>query len=242
MLKKLTQQSIKVTCLSISLMSGAWAASDDDDDTDYLPYNTKNAQEWSLVKSDERHQIKTYSKQEDNHRYRSFKAVAVFDASLETVARCQFDIENMTSWYMNAVESKMLKRVSDTEYYYYFRLKAPFGVPQRDVAVKATITPYSEKTGTLSISYTAVPDFVPTKVGVVRMPAYEMVLRFKPIGTTQVEEVMEGYVDPDGAGTMPKWMINYVQRRMPYVNMLGKHRTLEKCARSDSPILFKYKE
>lgn len=240
MLKKSKQQTM--TVLSLCLMSGAWAASDDDDNTDYLPYNTKNAQDWSLVKNDERHQIKTYSKQEDNHRYRSFKAVAIFDAPLEAVARCQFDIDNMTSWYMNAIESKMLKRVSDTEYYYYFRLKAPFGVPQRDAAVRAIITPYSEKTGVLSISYSAVPDFVAAKAGVVRMPAYEMVLRFKPLSATTTEEVMEGYVDPGGAGTMPKWMINYVQRRMPYVNMLGKHRTIQKCINSDSPILFKYKE
>ena len=52
---------------------------------------------------------------------------------------------------------------------------------------------------------------------------------------------MEGYVEPGGA-YMPTWLINYAQRRLPYANMLGRQRVIAKCAASDSPIPFKYKE
>lgn len=239
------QKLAKCLGLMVIINSGIFGAAaayakNDDDDTDYLPYaNNKNG-DWVLVRSDEIHHIKTYSKQEDNRRFRSFKAQSVFNVSLEASARCLFDIENMPSWYMNAVEAKMLKRVSDTEYYYYFRLKTPMGVPQRDVVVHAVIVPYSEKNGALTVTYNAAPDFIPARPDVVRMPAYEMVVKFRPLDDNTTEEEYEGYADPGGSN-MPVWLTNYVQRRMPYLNMLGKHRALEKCAKSDSPIEFKYK-
>jgi hypothetical protein len=112
-------------CLALAVAATSHAAKNDDDDdkTEYLPYNAKAVKEWSLIKDDQRHQIKTYSKQEDNRRYRSFKVQGILNGSLEAAARCQFDIDNLTNWYMNAIESKLLKRVSDTEYYFYFRLK-----------------------------------------------------------------------------------------------------------------------
>lgn len=229
-------------CLLLAATTSYAAKNDDDDDTtEYLPYNEKVVKEWSLIKDDKRHQIKTYSKQEDNRRFRSFKVEGVLNGSLEAAARCQFDIENIPSWYMNVTEAKLLKRVSDTEYYFYFYVKMPFGVPHRDVVVHAKVQPYSTKTGFLAISYSAAPDFIPTKSGVIRMPAYETTTRFKPISENQTEEQLEGYVDPGGEG-LPIWLINYAQRRTPYSNMIGRQRVISKCAESDSPIPFKYKE
>ena len=230
-------------CLALALaVTGHAAKNDDDDDkTEYLPYNVKAAKEWSLIKDDQRHQIKTYSKQEDNRRYRSFKSQGILNGSLEAAARCQFDIDNLTTWYMNAIEAKLLKRVSDTEYYFYIRLKMPLGVPQRDVVIHAKVQPYSAKTGFLGITYSAAPDFIPVKPGVIRMPGYEITSKLTPQDSDKIEESLEGYVDPGGAG-LPTWLINYAQRRTPYANMLGRQRAIAKCAATDSPILFKYKE
>lgn len=239
--KHVLQTSLLCLTLALAATSHAAKSDDDDDKTEYLPYNEKMVKEWSLIKDDQRHQIKTYSKQEDSRRYRSFKVQGMLNGSLEAVARCQFDIDNLTTWYMNAIEAKLLKRVSDTEYYFYFRLKMPLGVPQRDVVVHAKVQPYSAKTGFLGISYSAEPDFIPAKPSVVRMPAYETSTKLIPLGAEKVEENMEGYVDP-GGGNMPTWLINYAQRRLPYANMLGRQRVIDKCAASDSPIPFKYKE
>lgn len=229
-------------CLLLAATTSYAAKNDDDDDTtEYLPYNEKVVKEWSLIKDDKRHQIKTFSKKEDGYRFRSFKVQGVLNGSLEAAARCQFDIENIPSWYMNVTEAKLLKRVSDTEYYFYFYVKMPFGVPHRDVVVRAKIQPYSTKTGFLAISYSAAPDFIPTKPGVIRMPAYETTTKFTPINENQTEEQLEGYVDPGGEG-LPIWLVNYAQRRTPYSNMIGRQRVISKCAASDSPIPFKYKE
>ena len=227
-------------CLLLAATTSYAAKNDDDDDpTEYLPYNEKATKEWSLIKDDKRHKIKAFSKKEDGYRFRSFKVQSVLNGSLEAAARCQFDIEGIPSWYMNVTEAKLLKRVSDTEYYFY--VKMPFGVPHRDVVVHAKVQPYSTKTGFLAISYRAAPDFIPTKPGVIRMPAYETSIKLKPTGNDETEEHMEGYVDPGGSG-LPIWLVNHIQRRTPYANMLGRKRAITKCAASNSPIPFKYKE
>ena len=228
-------------CLALVATTSYAAKNDDDDMTEYLPYNEKATKEWSLIKDDKRHKIKAYSKKEDGHRFRSFKVQGILNGSLEAAARCQFDIENIPSWYMNVTEAKLLKRVSDTEYYFYFYAKMPFGVPHRDVVVHAKIQPYSTKTGFLAISYSAAPDFIPIKSGVIRMPSYETITKLRPISEDQTEEQLEGYVDPGGEG-LPVWLVNYAQRRTPYSNMIGRQRVISKCAASDSPIPFKYKE
>ena len=240
--KNLLRKSL--LCLALVLATTSHAAKNDDEDddkTEYLPYNEKAVKEWSLIKDDQRHQIKTYSKQEDNRRYRSFKVKGILNGSLEAAARCQFDVDNITAWYINSIESKLLKRVSDTEYYFYFRLKMPLGVPQRDVVIHANVQPYSAKTGFLGITYSAAPDFIPVKPGVVRMPAYETMIKLTPQDSNKIEESMEGYIDPGGAG-LPTWLINYAQRRAPYANMLSRQRVIAKCAARDTPIPFKYTE
>lgn len=234
----------KLLCLALAVFTTtAHAAKNDDfeDPTEYLPYNEKKPNEWSLIKDDQRHKIKTYSKQEDNRRFRSFKVQGLLKGSLEAAARCQFDIEGITGWYMNSADAKILKKVSDTEYYFYFRVKMPLGVPHRDVVINAKIQPYSTKTGFLGITYTSAPDFIPVKQGVIRMPAYETATKLTPLGDNTVEEHLEGYVDHGGTG-LPIWLVNYIQRRTPYANMIGRQRAIGKCAESSSPVPFKYKE
>ena len=51
------------------------------------------------------------------------------DASLETVARVHFDVENIKRWFWETKESRLLKKVNDKEYYFYQVYNAPLTVP-----------------------------------------------------------------------------------------------------------------
>lgn len=195
---------------------------------------------WNLVKSDKRHNITTYYKREDNKRFRSFKAEAIYDASFEAAACHQFDMENYPRWFMNIEESRVLKRVSDTELYMYLKLKAPLGVPPRDVPLHVVITPYSSKTGALTISYSAVSDYLPVNPGIVRMAVYEVATRISPLESGKVREETEGYAEPGGAA--PVWLVNYLQRQMPYANMLARSRDIPRYENGKIPCQFRYKE
>jgi hypothetical protein len=231
----------KALALGLVLMlplAPVYAASDDLDEL----RGGVDASEWQLVKNDSRRNIQTYSKREDGKRIRSFKVEMLVDAPLETVARVHFDYDNYTRWYFKAKNSKMLKRVSPTEVYYYQVFSAPYGLPDRDVILHNVIEPYTPQKGFLRFNITAVPSFMPEQPSLVRILAMNMTVTFTPLpnGKTRLES--EGYLDPGGFA--PAWATNYVQRNAPYAVMLGLQRMALSGDYSDTkaPLQFKYKD
>jgi hypothetical protein len=95
------------------------------DDVDDLRADSKRANEWVVVKKDRLKKITTWAKREDGKSIRSFKVDMTLDASLETVARVHFDVENIKRWFWETKESRLLKKVNDKEYYFYQVFNAP---------------------------------------------------------------------------------------------------------------------
>lgn len=206
-----------VSCLSVFNLAHA------KDDIDDLRDN--DSTEWSLVKHDVKRQIKAYDKKEYGNRLRSFKLDAVIDAPLETVARVYYDIENYHKWFWQVSSPKILKRVSDTEFYYYLEHGAPVGLPDRDVIIHAQIIPHSRNHPYIEFKLKAVPDFIAPKPPLVRMVAEDMTLKWTPIDKNTTRLETEGYIDP--GGVIPSWAITAVQRQAPYYTMLGLQRMVK---------------
>ena len=163
------------------------------------------------------------------------------DAPLETVARVQFDVDNIKKWFWSTSESKLLKKVSDREFYYYQVYRTPL-VPDRDVILHAVIEPYSAKKGFMGLKINAVPDYMPIKSGLVRMAAHEIVFKFTPVGDDKTKLEFDGYIDPSGVS--PAWAINYYQRKSPYISVIGMQRMLLRPEYRDTkePMPYSYKE
>ena len=214
-LKKL---AVPLCMAAISLP--ALAANDDLDEL-----RDKLGNEWVQVKNDRRHNMKTYVKQEDGKRYRSFKVEAVFDGSMESLMRVILDFDNYTKWSWNVLESKLLKKVSATEYILYVVHDSPYGVPDRDIILRMTIEPQSPSRPYLQFRLNAMPDYIPEKPPLVRMLAEDMVARFTPMGGGKFLVTNEGYVDP--GGKMAPWAINFVSRNAPYITLLGMRRQMQ---------------
>jgi len=128
--------------ITLSVISPSYAANDNDDGLDEI--QTKLGTEWVLIKNDQLRQIKTYVKQEDGKRFRSFKVDAILDSSLETAVRVILDVENYKKWYWEILESYVIRSTSPTEYYIYLKHRAPYGVPNRDVAGVLLFEPQSK--------------------------------------------------------------------------------------------------
>jgi hypothetical protein len=196
---------------------------------------------WLLVRDDAVHNIKAYAKQEDEKKFRTFRVEALMDAPLETVARVQFDVDNIKKWFWSTSESKLLKKVSDREFYYYQVYRTPL-VPDRDVIIHAVIEPYTVKKGFMGLKINAVPDYMPDKSGLVRMAAHEIVFKFTPVGEDKTKLEFDGYIDPSGVS--PAWAINYYQRKSPYISVIGMQRMLlrPEYRETKEPMPFTYKE
>ncbi|RZU38126.1 hypothetical protein EV700_2703 [Fluviicoccus keumensis] len=195
-----------------------WAV--DNDLKEIRPEATRN--EWQLVKNDATRNIKTYIKQNEDGKRIHFKIDAVIEGSMEKVARVHFDIDNIKRWYWETTDSRLLKKVSDREYYYYMSYNAPVSTPDRDAILHAVVEPYSPKKGYMEIKVNAVPEFMPPKPNLVRVQAQDINIRFTPVTRDKTHLEAEGFVDP--GGMVPTWAMNFIQRNAPYTTMLGLQR------------------
>ncbi|MCB1659747.1 MAG: hypothetical protein KDI39_16125 [Pseudomonadales bacterium] len=221
MLKKLSIIALAV----MTTVSPVTTFADARDDVEELRVDSKRANDWVLVKKDKLKNITTWAKREDGKSIRSFKVDMTLDASLETVARVHFDVENIKRWFWETKESRLLKKVNDKEYYFYQVFNAPLTIPDRDSIVHVTVEPFSAKRGYMMLTLKAVPDFMPPQPGKTRVTAQDYYIKFTPIdkNTTRLES--SGYIDP--GGVIPAWTINFVQRTAPYSSMLGLARMVQ---------------
>jgi hypothetical protein len=230
------RQSLKFLALPLGLFLASASAQAANDDLDEL--QTKLTNQWTLVKNDQRHGLKTFAKQEDGKRFRSFKVEAILDGDMASFVRMITGFEDYKKWSWQVLESKILKKVSPTEYYFYVTHDAPYGVPDRDIILHMVIEPQTPSRPFLSVKFNAVPDYMPERPPFVRMLAEDMSAKVTPLPNGKLQVINEGYVDPGGA--MPSWSINFVQRNAPYSTLLGMSRRLqqEEVMGSKSPLPF----
>lgn len=233
---------LPVMMLGLSLVFSPLASANNDDDVLVTPKQAASAVNgWLLVKEDSMHNIRAYAKQEDDKKFRTFRVEAIMDAPLETVARVQFDVDNIKKWFWSTSESRLLRKISDKEFYYYQVYRTPL-VPDRDVILHATIDPYTPQKGYMGYKITAVPDYMEKKSGLVRMAAHDISFKFTPLDKEHTKLEFEGYIDPSGVS--PAWAINFYQRKSPYISVIGMQRMLQKPEYHDSkePMPYSYKE
>ena len=170
-------------------MNPAFAASDDDIDG----LRSSLGREWILTKNDRLRNIKTYVRLEDGKQFRSFKVEAVLESSMQTLSNVLFDFENYTKWYWETRESRLLQRKSNTDFIIYMVHKAPQGLPDRDVILQGVIEPQSPTKRSLVLKVVALPDFLPLKPPLIRMPAEDISIKLTPIANDRIQVVTEGY-------------------------------------------------
>lgn len=210
-----------ITISLLAISSTAFASSDND--LDELQGRMGN--EWVLVKNDRLHQIKTWIKQEDNKRTRSFKIEAIINGKIEDYVRMALDIDDTKRWYYEVIESKLLKKISATEYLLYMVHNAPPGSPDRDVILQITYVPQTANKPSLEIKAVSLPNYLPSKPPLVRMEAENYITTLTPLGKNQYKQETEGYIDPGGHD--PAWVINFIQRIAPYNTQVSIYRRLQ---------------
>lgn len=224
MLQSMLQGLFALLCLSISLGLTSARAANNDELEELRPTVSR---EWILTKDDRLRHIKTYFRLEDGKQYRSFKVEAVFVASMQTLANVLLDFDNYTKWYWKTRESRLIKQQSSTEYTVYFVHEAPHGLADRDVVLQCIIEPQTKVKRFTTLKVTALPNFLPVKPPLIRMPAEDISIKFSPLPNGKIQLEAEGYFDPGGS-SVPIWATNFIQRTAPYVVIRNFQRMLER--------------
>ena len=145
-----------------------------------------------------------------------FKSIIVeldMPATLSQYAAHVFAIENYKYWHYKAIEPYLIKQVSDTELYYYSEVEAPWPVDNRDFIFHINMSQDSI-TKVLTMSLTAMPDYLPKKDGIVRIPQGSAVLKVTPIDKDNVH--IRYVIDLNPGGDIPPWLANMFAAKAPW--------------------------
>jgi hypothetical protein len=186
------------------------------------PGTAPDAEGWWLIKDDKHRDIRSYARQEESKRLRSFRVDATIAGKPEDLAQVLLGFEDYPKWFWNVRASHLLKRVSATEYYLYVVYEAPYPLANRDSVLHARIKPQSTSDKRIVLTVTAAPGYYPEQPGLVRMPAEEFTMVFTPLPGDKIQAQLAGYLDP--GSKVPAWAADFVQDAGPYYSVRGLQR------------------
>jgi START domain len=157
--------------------------------------------------------IKVYSCKAEGSSFRAIRATFSLRTSRDRLVHFILDIDSYKNWQYNTMESRVLKKVNDTQLVYYTEIAAPWPVSNRDMIVDMEIAD-DPATGETSIIGRSKPDFIPEVKGLVRVPiSYsKWTIRRGDAGTLNIDY----YIEIDPGGSVPAWIMNMVAAQAPH--------------------------
>lgn len=186
------------------------------------PGTAPDAQGWWLVKDDKHRDIHCFARAEDYKEQRSFRVSATINGKPDDLAQVLLGFDGYANWLWSARESRLLKRVSATEYYLYVVYDSPYPLANRDSVLHARVKPQGHGDDRLILTVSAAPTYYPVQPGLVRMTTEDFTLVFTPLPGDRIEADLAGVMD---LGTdVPTWAANFVRDEGPYYTMRGLQR------------------
>lgn len=175
----------------------------------YLPGTAQ--QNWVL--KTEKDGIRVYSRPGEHSKFDELKAELTVKSTLSSVAALILDIPSYANWSFNTKMSYVLKQVSPSELYFYTQINSPWPASDRDLAVHLRIS-QDPQSKVMTIREESVPDLIPPKKNIVRVPLSREVWTVTPIGpgTLKIEYQLE--IDPGDSA--PAWLVNMFATKGPH--------------------------
>jgi len=145
-----------------------------------------------------------------------FKTIIVeleVPATVSQYAAHVLDIDNYSSWQYRVSKQEVLKKISDTELFYYSEVSAPWPAANRDYVFHLKMEQDSI-TKVLKLWLSSVPDYIAEKDGIVRVPYAESLLTLTPITADTVSVRFEMDINP--GGELPIWIVNMLAANAPW--------------------------
>ncbi len=154
-----------------------------------------------------------YTCKVSDSRFKSIKANFIIKTTPEAFAANLLDVSKYPQWQYNNIEAAVLKKISNNEIIYRSEIKAIWPVSNRDLIMHLKIT-QNEVTNVMTADINSVPDFIPLREGVVRVPMAKAHWVIEPIGKSEIHLYYTLLIDP--GGYIPVWMLNLALAEGPY--------------------------
>lgn len=179
--------------------------------------------QWREIKNEEG--ILVYTQQTPNSQIITAKAVATFDAELETIAQILDDNANQPRWVRYLIESRHIETISPSERLEYNLFAAPWPASDRDFVYRVEALPNASGDGIIFRMKSTSIALMPENEGIIRGDLQESVYKLTREGAnlTKVELIFRA----DPRGWIPLWITNLIQRTWTFVVMKGLRKEIE---------------
>lgn len=147
--------------------------------------------------------IQAYSRIKEGKDYYEFRTVFTTKSTIYKAKKLITDIANMKKWLPSTLDSKLLEKVSDTEFYGYTVSDAPWPASDRDLVFKMKVKRHSSKSYTITLK--GEPDYYPVQSGKVRVLEYYAVWKIDLKEDNLIEIDYRASFNP--GSTYPNWLI-----------------------------------
>ncbi|MBD2704252.1 hypothetical protein IC229_26650 [Spirosoma sp. BT702] len=178
--------------------------------------------DWNLEK--DKDGIRVYSRNLLGNRLKELRVQTTFQGTLSSLVAMLSDIENYPKLMYKTKTSRLLRRVSETEIYYYIETALPWPVENRDMNVRLTFS-QDPSTHVLRIQINKVADEVPPQPQTVRVVDWLAVWEVQPQPNQELKIDYHCRVNP--GGSLPPWLINLTAATGPYESFKQLRKTIQ---------------
>lgn len=181
--------------------------------------NSAFSQEWELTK--EKNGIKVYTAKEASSKFKDIKVEAVFTGTIQKLVSILMNVANTKNWVYGTKDSYLIRKINANEILYYSETALPWPVNNRDIPIKMQLNS-DPRNNTLKVFASGVPNAIPQKKGVVRIPYFNAFWDVKYDGKSKL--IISYVLKMDPGGTVPAGVTNMFITKGPYetFNNLGE--------------------
>jgi len=189
----------------------------------FLFFSDLKAQENCQIKKD-KDGIKVYLCETEDSPFKTIKVDFEAKTTLKHYAAGILDIDNYKEWQYSVLDVYTLTQISNNELIYYGEIETPWPLSHRDVVFNLKISQNSN-TKTLTITLKQLPNYIPHKTGIVRVPSAESKLTVTPIDELHVKVRYILQIDP--GGDVPAFLANLFAAQTPWQTFYNYRSRLE---------------
>ena len=186
-----------------------------------LATSTFAQENWKLEK--DKNGIKVWNRKVAGTAIKEFKVSTIINTSTEKMLAFLKNTAKYDQWMYKVDEGsvKVLKRVSDNDYYTYMTISAPF-IKTRETITHMTFNSQDAK-GAILINLDAAPNLLPLNDKYVRIPKMKAYFKIVPLGNGQIELIHQAL--GSSGGSIPEALINLTSVDCPFY-MLTKIKSM----------------
>lgn len=176
---------------------------------------------WKQVKESDN--IKAYVQKLHSSQLKKVKVETILDATLSELVSIIKDVDNHNNWVYYIERSEIIEKTDDFHWKYYGYSNPPWPVSNRDFITEVTLE-QNEQDSSIIITSEAIPDYLPTTKGCVRIPYLSSVWYLVPLRNDSIFISLE--IVADIGGLIPIWLVNMAITQGPLITIKGMLKEL----------------